>query len=100
MSDATQFSHRVRMADGSEFVAKSDQRDIAKWELEPFGCGFFEVWTKAPFTFARYLAWSGSRRAKQHALSWTEWGDQCVDVEEEEDQQPADPGNPVASAGP
>lgn len=98
MSDETTFAHKVILEGGRELVAYSDQRDIAAWEMEPFGCGFFEIPKKA-FSFARYVAWRGSRRAKDHAYTWAEWGEQCISVEELEDEAPADPGNPAASAG-
>jgi hypothetical protein len=96
---STAFSHKVTMADGRVIEAHSDQRDIAAFEGEPFGCGFFQIAEK-PFTFARYVAWRGSKRAKLHNFTWEEWGEQCVTVEElEDDDDTADPGMTVASAG-
>lgn len=97
---ATTFGYIVTMESGETFEVVGDQRDIAAFELEPFGLPFYQVGVK-PFTFARYLAWRSGKRARLHALSWEEFSDQCISVEstDEGDAESEDPGQPVASAG-
>lgn len=88
------------MEGGSSFEVTADQRDIAKWELEPFGCAVATADSRT-YTFTRYLAFSAGRRTGAHTLTWAEFGDQCinVDVVGGEQDNAADPGSPAASAG-
>jgi hypothetical protein len=69
----------VELDDGTEYDVRADQRDVAKWEMQPFGSSFFQVGFK-PHAFMRYVAWSGARRAEQTTLSWDQFDAQCVEV--------------------
>ena len=92
-------TYKVTMEDGSGWETVSDQRDIARWEREPFGTSWSDAVSKL-FTYSRYRAWRGSRRAKQYAGTWEEWEEACVHVEAaEEEEDASDPGQPAASAG-
>lgn len=98
----TTFGYMVTMDDGSEpFEIVGDQRDIAAFEVEPYGCPFYRIQDK-PFTFARYLAWRASKRAGKHSFTWEEFSDRCISVEstdEDETEESENPGTPAASAG-
>jgi hypothetical protein len=97
----TTFNYRVTIEGQDPFDVVADQRDIAAFELQPFGCPFYEVATR-PFTFARFISFRSARRNGKYAGTWDEFGDQCVSVEslDEEGEAPeADPGSPAVSAG-
>lgn len=96
------FNFSVTLEDGREFDVKADQRDVSKWELEPFGLSFAESLDQRTVSFARYLAWSASRREGSHKLTWQAWADKAVEVrrlDSAEGEDAVDPGNPAASAG-
>jgi hypothetical protein len=93
------------MADGSSWDVQADQRDISRFEAEPFGLPFYLL-EQRPFLYIRYMAWSAGRRPDnaKHALTWEQFQDQCVEVRDRdrligEKAAEPDPGNPVASAG-
>lgn len=98
---STVWNVSVELADGKTFEVKADQRDVAKFEIHPDGCSFYAYQTR-PLTFLRFLAWNAGRRAGQHALTWEEFGEECVSVEDLDGDEAApesDPGQPEASAG-
>jgi hypothetical protein len=77
----------------------ADQRDIAAWELEPFGCAV-ALSTHKIYSFTRYLAWHASKRINKTKLSWQKWSDVCVDVTSAdlEEDESGDPGLSAPSA--
>lgn len=97
---ALTYNLSAAMEGGSSFEVTADQRDIAKWEIEPFGCPVTAADSRS-YTFTRYLAFSAGRRKGTHALTWAEFGEQCINVEVlgDEPADAADPGSPAASAG-
>lgn len=90
------------MEDESTIEVVADQRDVARWEIQPFGTALEGARGRA-FTFLRFLCWNAARRGKLTKLDWSTFDDQCVDV----DVQPGveipadveDPGQPVAHEG-
>lgn len=95
-----QFKYRALMADGKTIEVTADQRDVAAFECEPFGCSYNEYESRV-FTATRYLAWHAAKRDGLTKLSWTQWGEQCVDVSEVKDKpdpEASDPGQSAASA--
>jgi hypothetical protein len=91
----------VEMQDGTEHAIAADQRDLSRWEMEPFGTPFNEAQTK-PVAFARYLAWSAMRRTKVFKGSWEAFQDECTEVRQDAAQagDEVDPGKaapPVAT---
>lgn len=95
-----QFRYRAKLEDGTEFEVTADQRDVAAFECEPFGCAYFDYKSR-PYTYARYLAWHAAKRASLTKLAWDTFTDQCVEVravELEPDPEAADPGQSAASA--
>lgn len=99
---------RVEMDGGGEFVVVADQRDAAKWEVQPFGWPLTQIVEKGGVTFFRFVGWSAATRAGKTALTWDKFGDACVSVtnitgDDEEEGIPADaadPGRPARSGTP
>ena len=104
------FELHVDMEDGGSWDVVADQRDIAKWEVQPFGWPIGRLIgpdgegdpSAVSLTFLRWLAWSASSRQQYTKLGWPEFNDVCVDVAELEDQAPdavdaLDPGQPAPS---
>ena len=99
------FELYVEMEDGTTFSVVADQRDIARWEVQPFG-GPFSGFEDKGMTGMRFLAWSAAFRQQLTTLKWEEFNDKCVEAippgEEEEGEVPADaedPGRPAPSGG-
>lgn len=78
----------VRMEDGTEHDVHADQRDLARWEAQPF---FAEGRRNLQI---RYLAWSALFRGGDYKQPWERFNNvDCVeavdpdDVEDGEDEQ-------------
>lgn len=95
------FVHKlhVEMEDGTEFDVTADQRDSAKWEVQPFGCSLGDVRSKL-FTYQRFIAWSAAKRQGKTALTWDKFDEQSVAVDPVVDAEPEadaeNPGQPAA----
>lgn len=81
----------VEYEDGKTEEVSVGQRDVAKWEAEPFGGS--KAMEEKPLTFARYLAWSALRRTGGTIASWSAWDDTVDSVETVEQDDEADPTN-------
>lgn len=89
---------KVLYEDGETVEASIGQRDVARWEAQPFGGQ--KAMDDKPVTFARYVSWSALQRAqKARGLAWTKW-DEAVDEVEiiDTDQEAPDPTGEVARA--
>lgn len=95
---AITFTYRATLEGGDTFEVTADQRDIAAFELEPFGVAFDQAASR-PYTFARYLTWHAAKRRALTKLTWAEFSDQCVEIDFVDEEADADPGHPAASAG-
>jgi len=100
------FEFEVEMADGRTYEVVADQRDIARWEVQPFGCGFAEYAARG-MAFIRFLAWSASVRQQLTTDPWDAWTDQCLEVTSLEEirgsalpDDAGDPGRPAPSGEP
>lgn len=95
----------VEMDDGSTYQVVADQRDIAKWEVQPFGWPVSQAEEQMSMGFLRFLAWSAATRRQLTTLKWDQFDAQCVEagpLDDEEGSVPADasdPGQPARSAG-
>jgi hypothetical protein len=68
---------RVTYDNGDVVEASVGQRDIARWEAQPFGGQ--KAMDEKPITFARFVAWSALQRAQRtNGLKWEQW-DATVD---------------------
>jgi len=100
---STTFNIEATMADGTVWKTTGDQRDIAWFETEPFGCPFYQMQGR-PFTFMRYLAWrAGKREGLHHYSTFEAFSDACVstrnlDQPDGEEAPEPDPGPPAPSA--
>jgi hypothetical protein len=100
------FEFAVEMDDGETFQVVADQRDVARFEVQPFGFPFgTEVEKNLGMGTMRFLAWSAAYRQQLTKLEWSAFDAQCVEAmppdEDEVAEQPADashPGQPAPSA--
>jgi hypothetical protein len=86
------YHYRATLEDGTTFEVHPDQRDVAAFEVQPFGGGFSEMLVARPFTFARFTTWSAAKRAKQTRLTWDQFNAQCVEVQSLDDDEDGDGG--------
>ena len=97
----------VEMEDGSTYKVVADQRDIAKWEVQPFGFPAAQMEERMSMNMLRFLAWSAMTRQQLTALPWLQFDAQCIEAfpldDEDEGSVSADagdPGTPAPSATP
>ena len=94
-----QYPMTVEMEDGRTWEVTGDQRDVARWEIQPFG-GPVSRMSEKLFTFGRFVAWSASVRQGLTDLSWETFDQQAIEVNEQERPEASDaedPGNRAAS---
>lgn len=87
-------------AAGPELVT-ADQRDVARWEAQPFGCGFSLVMNKIT-VFYRYIAWAALKRERRMPHTWEQFNTVlCLHVGHLDDELPVavDPTEADPSAG-
>jgi hypothetical protein len=103
------FELDVEMEDGHTFSVVADQRDVAKFEVQPFGFPWGDkVEEKMGMGTFRFLAWSAGTRQGLTSLPWADFDAQCVEAlppdDEEGESAPADdvedPGLTVLSGTP
>lgn len=100
------FEFVVEMDDGETFQVVADQRDVARFEVQPFGFPFgTQVEANLGMHTMRFLAWSAAYRQQATRLDWPAFNERCVEVlpPDEEAEAPADadhPGQPAPSATP
>lgn len=86
----------VELEDGTTWEVSADQRDLAKWELQPF-------YDPARLTVRqRYMGYAASVRAGRTDLSWPKFDAACVEVrgaDDDSDDEPeeVDPTEPDPS---
>jgi hypothetical protein len=102
------FEFDVEMDDGEKFQVVADQRDVAKFEVQPFGFPFNESAEQhLGMGTMRFLAWSAAYRQQLTKLEWLAFDAQCVEAMPPDDEEaspvPADashPGQQAPSATP
>ncbi|MDW3849655.1 hypothetical protein NMK34_23865 [Micromonospora sp. BRA006-A] len=103
-----QIALRVEMEDGAVHNVVADQRDVARWEVQDFGCLLSEIDSRSPMLALRWLAWSAmSRRGllsevDGKPMTWEQFDEVCVEAADPEESGEAeftdpDPGLPVPS---
>ena len=101
---ATTFELRAEMEDGTTYDVVADQRDVAKFEVQDFGCSARDMLSRIATAY-RYLAWSALTRRGEIKTPWQEFDAQCVEVTDTPDEESAvpadaeDPGQPAPSGG-
>lgn len=91
------FELDVELEGGTSYVVVADQRDVARWEIQPFGWPVTQIDEKASITLFRFLAWSASVRQQRTTEAWDAWSAKCIEVmpvEDEESELPADAEDP------
>lgn len=104
---ATLFELQVEMEDGTTTDVVADQRDIARWEIQDFGCPLNDIGTRMHLAY-RWLGWSALSRRGLTELSWPDFDRLCLEVrdlpepadaaDEAEPSEALDPGQPAPSA--
>lgn len=104
-----QMELRAELEGGRTLDVVADQRDVARWEVQPFGCAMSE-WGARINTAYRFLAWSAATRGQLLAppMTWEQFDAACIEVadppagdgdqDDDGDQGAADPGQPGPSA--
>ena len=88
------------------YLVVADQRDIARWEVQPFGGPVSQLEAMAMTAFM-FLAWSASTRQGLTDLDWPGWQGVCagaMPVDDEDGDQAAaddvgDPGKTAIGGG-
>lgn len=91
---------RAEMEDGTTHDVVADQRDIARWEIQDFGCPFSQLDTRVMLAM-RWLAWSALKRRGEIDMTWDQFDAQCIeagDIPDEESELPADAADPGQTA--
>lgn len=92
----------VLMEDGTTFdEVKADQRDVASWEMQPFGTSGLEAMSRVHL-FMRYVAWHALKRRKETKLTWEQFNDACVesvDRKADDDDEEADAASDAVDPG-
>jgi len=90
------------MEDGSSGSAVADQRDVAEWEIQPFGCPLPDLESRMMLG-ARWLCWHALHRTGGTDLKWADWSPLCVEalpMIPEDGGEGLDPGLRVLPAEP
>ena len=83
------------------YTVVADQRDVARWEIQPFGWPIVQIETQASMAFFRFLGWAASVRQQLTTDTWDAWSAKCVEVmpvDDEESDVPADAADPGRTA--
>lgn len=76
---------KVELEGENPQVVVVDQRDIAAWERQPFGCSFLVAREKALVNFLRFLSWNAMRRQKmiEPTMGWATFDDRCIEASDD-----------------
>jgi hypothetical protein len=78
---ATKLPLAVEMEDGKTYKVVADQRDIQRYELQPFA-GPISTHT---ITFMRFAAWSALERTGViKRMDWNKFNESCLEVSDDE----------------
>lgn len=93
----------VTLDDSEPFTVVTDQRDVAKFEIQEFGYPIDQLDERPKMQFFRYIGWSASERRGLTALGWEDFDQACAEVMPVDDEEDAaasdaeDPGQPDQS---
>lgn len=91
------FELAVEMEGEPTYTVVADQRDVARWEIQPFGWPVSRLEENASMVFFRFLGWSASVRMQRTTEGYDAWSARCVEVmpvDDEESETPADAADP------
>lgn len=90
------------LVEGHEpYLVVADQRDFARWEVQPFGGPIADFADSPSLTCLRFLAWSASFRQQRTMSPWEEFDAQLVEampVDDDAEDDDVPPGHAAASA--
>jgi hypothetical protein len=82
----------VEMEDGTTYTVDADQRDVASWEMQPFGTSGNDMGQRIHLGM-RFMAWNYLKRTKAIKLSWEKFNEECVEVHDAgAGEESVDPG--------
>lgn len=97
---SVKYSMVVEMEDGTTSTVEADQRDVAAWEMQPFGTSGNDMGQRIHLAM-RFMAWHCLKRTKQTKHAWDAFNEQCVEVHDAGGgNDAADPGQTAPTAGP
>lgn len=103
------FELNVTLDDAEPYTVVTDQRDVAKFEIQDFGYPVdqLEDADRPKMVFFRYIGWSAAQRRGLTELTWLDFDRVCAEVmpvDDGEDGDGADdaedPGRPDPSGTP
>jgi hypothetical protein len=74
-----QLTISYQMEDGTSGKIVADQRDIAQWEIQPFGCPLPDLESRMMLG-ARWLCWHALSRTGGTDLKWEKFSGLCVEA--------------------
>jgi hypothetical protein len=96
------YSMEAEMEDGTVHTVEADQRDVAAWEIAPFGTSGNEMGARIHLAM-RYMAWHCLKRTKVLKSTFDKFNEECVEVRDaatEDDDDRLDPGQTAPTEGP
>ena len=90
----------VTYEDGKTEDVTAGQRDLAEFELQPFGCSSFDAFATRPVVYVRYIAYAALKRQgrlSKRGMPYDAWGELVetvafADTESAETPDPTKPG--------
>lgn len=77
---SVRYSMEVEMEDGTTYTVDADQRDVAAWEMQPFGTSGNDMGQRIHLAM-RFMAWHClAKRHKTVKLTWEKFNEECVEV--------------------
>lgn len=67
------------MEDGETGQVVADQRDVAQWEIQPFGCPLPDLEGRMMLG-TRWLCWHALYRTGGTGRKWAEWSNDCIEA--------------------
>jgi hypothetical protein len=96
------YSMEAEMEDGTVHQIDADQRDVAAWEIAPFGTSGNEMGQRIHLAM-RYMAWHFLKRTKATKSTFDKFNEECVEVRDAgtpEGDEGLDPGPTAPTEGP
>lgn len=94
-----QIELRAELDDGRTLDVVADQRDVARWEVQPFGCPMSEWQTRINLAY-RWLAWSAlTRHQLLDGMTWDQFDAVCVEASDPPTDDDGDQGDDDDAAG-
>lgn len=80
MPVSIKLKYHVYMEDGTEYDVIVHQREIARFEAQPFGVSFAKALEEGVFTLMRWTAWKVLWDRRDYKGSWDVFDQECLEV--------------------